>query len=125
MKIYNCATCNKIYKTQSGLWKHNNKNHNNTISKNIEPIEVSCTAIETYKYIQDNNIIQKTIAQVIKEFISADLFSKRSTIIQLLVKQDKHDNQYLAYLLYDLLSNDKNGSIDTIEQTILFDSFPW
>ena len=72
-----------------------------------------------------NNIRQKTIAQVIKEFISADLFAKRSTIIQLLVKQDKHDNQYLAYLLYDLLSNDKNGSIDTIEQTILFDSFPW
>jgi hypothetical protein len=60
MKIYNCATCNKIYKTQSGLWKHNNKNHNKTISKNIETIEVSCTAIETYKYIQDNNIIQKT-----------------------------------------------------------------
>jgi hypothetical protein len=60
MKIYNCTTCNKIYKTQSGLWKHNNKNHNKTISKNIETIEVSCTAIETYKYIQDNNIIQKT-----------------------------------------------------------------
>jgi ATP-dependent Lon protease len=72
-----------------------------------------------------NNIRQKTIAQVIKEFISADLFAKRSTIIQLLVKQDKYDNQYLAYLLYDLLSNDKNGCIDTIEQTILFDSFPW
>jgi len=72
-----------------------------------------------------NNIRQKTIAQVIKEFISSDLFAKRLTIIQLLVKQDKHDNQYLAYLLYDLLSNDANGSIDTIEQTILFDSFPW
>lgn len=59
MKIYNCATCNKIYKTQSGLWKHNNKNHNKTnkiISKDIETIEVSQTAIETYKYIQDNNI---------------------------------------------------------------------
>jgi ATP-dependent Lon protease len=31
----------------------------------------------------------------------------------------------LAYLLYDLLSNDANGTIDTQEQTILFDSFPW
>jgi hypothetical protein len=31
----------------------------------------------------------------------------------------------LAYLLYDLLSNDSNGSVDTQEQTILFDSFPW
>lgn len=64
MKNYNCATCNKIYKTQSGLWKHNNKNHNKTseiISKDIETIEVSQTAIETYKYIQDNNTIQKTL----------------------------------------------------------------
>jgi hypothetical protein len=31
----------------------------------------------------------------------------------------------LAYLLYDILSNDVNGTIDTQEQTILFDSFPW
>ena len=70
-------------------------------------------------------IRQKTIAHTVKEFISADLFIKRSTIIQLLIKSDKHDNQYLAYLLYDLLSNDVNGSIDTIDQTIMFDSFPW
>jgi ATP-dependent Lon protease len=70
-------------------------------------------------------IRQKTIAQTVKEFVSTDLFSKRSTIIQLLIKSDKYDNQYLAYLLYDLLSNDSNGSIDTTEQTILFDSFPW
>jgi ATP-dependent Lon protease len=70
-------------------------------------------------------IRQKTIAQTVKEFVSTDLFSKRSTIIQLLIKSDKYDNQYLAYLLYDLLSNDSNGSIDTTDQTILFDSFPW
>jgi ATP-dependent Lon protease len=31
----------------------------------------------------------------------------------------------MAYLLYDLLSNDSNGTIDTQEQTIIFDSFPW
>ena len=70
-------------------------------------------------------IRQKTIAHTVKEFISSDIFIKRSTIIQLLIKSDKHDNQYLAYLLYDLLSNDANGLIDTIDQTILFDSFPW
>ena len=33
--------------------------------------------------------------------------------------------QYLAYLLYDLLSTEMNGNFDTIEQTILFDSLPW
>ena len=72
-----------------------------------------------------NTLRQKTITQAVKEFIGSDLFMKRSIIIQLLVKIDKYDNQYLAYLLYDLLSNDTNGIIDTQEQTILFDSFPW
>jgi ATP-dependent Lon protease len=72
-----------------------------------------------------NTLRQKTITQVVKEFVSSELYMKRSTIIQLLVKIDKYDNQYLAYLLYDLLSNDTNGTVDTQEQTILFDSFPW
>jgi ATP-dependent Lon protease len=72
-----------------------------------------------------NTIRQKTISQVVKEFVASDLYIKRSTIIQLLIKSDKYDNQYLAYLLYDILSNDANGTIDTQEQTILFDSFPW
>jgi len=72
-----------------------------------------------------NTLRQKTISQVVKEFVSSELYLKRTIIIQLLVKIDKYDNQYLAYLLYDLLSNDTNGSVDTQEQTILFDSFPW
>ena len=72
-----------------------------------------------------NTLRQKTISLVVKEFVLSELYVKRSIIIQLLVKIDKYDNQYLAYLLYDLLSNDANGNIDTQEQTILFDSFPW
>ena len=72
-----------------------------------------------------NTLRQKTITQLVKEFIGLDLFIKRNTIIQLLVKIDKYDNQYLAYLLYDILSNDTNGIIDSQEQTNLFNSFPW
>jgi ATP-dependent Lon protease len=72
-----------------------------------------------------NSIKQKTIAQAVKDFISGDLFVKRLTLIQLLIKSDKYDNQYLAYLLYDLMSNDVNGIVDTQEQVIIFDSFPW
>jgi len=72
-----------------------------------------------------NTIKQKTIAQTVKEFISSDLFLKRLTLIQLLVKSDKYDNQYLAYLLYDLMSNDSNGIVDSAEQMTIFDSFPW
>jgi len=74
---------------------------------------------------QINNLKQKTIMQIIKEFVADDLFSKRNTLIYLLIKSNNYENQYLAYLLYDLLSNDVNGNIDTEEQTMLFESFPW
>ena len=70
-------------------------------------------------------IKQKPISQVTKEFIANELYGQRTTLIQLLLKSNEHEYQYLAYLLYDLLSNDLNGNIDTQEQTLLFDSLPW
>lgn len=77
-------------------------------------------------YLNNLNVLnQKTLHQAVKEFIASDLFMKRSTIIQLLLNTERYDNQYLAYLLYDLLSNDTNGHIDTQDQIKLFDSLPW
>lgn len=70
-------------------------------------------------------IKQKNITQVVKEFIGSDLYAQRNTLIQLLLKSNEHEYQYLAYLLYDLLSSENNGSIDSSEQTLLFDSLPW
>lgn len=74
---------------------------------------------------QMTSVKQKQVSQLVKEFISDDMFSKRSILMTLLIRSSNYENQYLAYLLYDLLSNDTNGNIDTQEQTILFDSFPW
>jgi ATP-dependent Lon protease len=74
---------------------------------------------------QNNLIKQKQISQIVKEFVSDDMYNKRNTLLTLLVRCSQYDNQYLAYLLYDLLSNDSNGNVDTQDQTILFDSFPW
>ena len=74
---------------------------------------------------QLNNLKQKPISQIVKEFTSDDMYNKRNILIYLLIHSSNYENQYLAYLLYDLLSNDSNGNIDTLEQTILFDSFPW
>ena len=77
-------------------------------------------------YLNQNTIIhQKPISVAVKEFISDEIFNKRNTLIQLLIKSSHVENQYFAYLLYDLLSNDTNGSIDSQEQIIIFDSFPW
>jgi len=67
----------------------------------------------------------KPISQIVKEFVGSELYGQRKTLIVLLLKKEQPEYQYLAYLLYDLLSNDNNGSIDTVEQTLLFDSLPW
>ena len=65
------------------------------------------------------------IILVVKEFLNAELYKQRTLLIQLLLKNDNPEFQYLSYLLYDLLSNENNGSIDTQEQTLLFDTLPW
>lgn len=70
-------------------------------------------------------IKQKPIQQIVKDFINNDLYLQRLLLIQLLIRCDEPEFQYLAYLLYDLLSNDSNNSIDTVDQTLLFDSLPW
>jgi hypothetical protein len=72
-----------------------------------------------------NTLKQKQMPCLIKEFINDDMYSKRNSLITLLIGSNSYENQYLAYLLYDLISNDNSGKIDTQEQTILFDSFPW
>jgi len=72
-----------------------------------------------------NKLKQTQISVLVKEFITDDMFNKRNTMLQLLIRSSNYENQYLAYLLYDILSNDSNGNIDTHEQTLLFDSFPW
>jgi endopeptidase La len=91
-------------------------------------INDSCSQVyEKYIGLLNNHklIKQKTLSNLVKDFLISDLFNKRNTIIQLLIESQNYDNKYLAYLLYDLLSNDVNGTIDTQEQTTLFDSFPW
>jgi ATP-dependent Lon protease len=70
-------------------------------------------------------IKQLPISQVIKSFISSDLYTQRNTIINLLLKSTEHEYQYISYLLYDILTNDVNGTVDSREQTLLLDSLPY
>ena len=46
-------------------------------------------------------------------------------ILELLVQLINQIFLIKEYLLYDLLSNENGGSVDTFEQTLLFDSLPW
>ena len=71
-----------------------------------------------------NNIIKKPLLQVINEFTEKELVEKRNTLIMILVNSNENDCHYLAYLLYDLLSNDNQGIIDTYEQILIYNSLP-
>lgn len=66
---------------------------------------------------------QKSLSQIVKEFIALELYGQRTTLIQLILNYENREFQYLAYLLYDLLSND-NGN-DSFQQQIIFESLPW
>ena len=77
-------------------------------------------------YENKYNLIKKTHMSVtVKEFIKDNLYNKYYTLLVLLVHSHIKENMYFAYLLYDLISNDINGSVDTNEQILLFDNFPW
>ena len=70
------------------------------------------------------SINKKSLSQNINEFVEKELLEKRYMLIVLLIHSVENECHYLAYLLYDLLSNDINGMIDTYEQTIIYDSLP-
>jgi ATP-dependent Lon protease len=67
----------------------------------------------------------RPLSKIISEFIKTDLVCKRRTLIQLLLDDNDTEFQYLAYLLYDTISNDDKNKPDTNEQIALFDSLPW
>ena len=70
-------------------------------------------------------IQQKSMSQLINDFMNKDLYSQRTLLIIMLCRMECNQFKYISYLLYDLLSNDVNGTIDTTEQRLLYDSLPW
>ena len=82
---------------------------------------------EVYRgYINSMKIFRnRPLSKIISEFIKSDLVCKRKTLVQLLLDENDTEFQYMAYLLYDTISNDDKNKPDTIEQIALFDSLPW
>jgi len=64
---------------------------------------------------------------IIKYFTDMDVIHQRKMIINLLIYNKDLEVQYVAYMLYDLISynNGDPSSIDSIEQKLIYDSFPW
>jgi ATP-dependent Lon protease len=132
---------NNVKKELKEIFNLNNENVNENVNENIVNFDryINTLIMKDYlinsandlylKYCGYNSNLNlyncKTIQEIVKEFISSSLYVKRSVLIQSLIKIDRYDNQYLAYLLYDLLSNNVNNDIDTKEQMMIFDSFSW
>jgi hypothetical protein len=64
----------------------------------------------------------------IKKFLDADICSQRQMLIHLLVYDKEDDVQYITYLLYDLITTTNMSTLggnDSIEQMMIYESFPW
>tara|TARA_B110000971_G_scaffold220840_2_gene265722 strand:- start:648 stop:3653 length:3006 start_codon:yes stop_codon:yes gene_type:complete len=90
----------------------------------------------TYFLVEFNNILkyvertQKTLlVSTVNTFLRSDLYGKRTAIMNLVIMSHENRNKCLAYLLYDLLSNDivanNNVSLDTEDERVIYDSFPY
>jgi hypothetical protein len=61
----------------------------------------------------------------VKKFLSLDTFNKRNMLIDLLIYNKDYEHQYITYLLYDLINMKSINGIDSNEQIVIYDSFPW
>ena len=113
--------------------------HNESFQNYSSSLSLKEYLVSSYSEIYNNYIgivtqykllKQKSLAHISKEFITIDLYAKRNMLILLLIHSFQYDNKYIAYLLYDILSNDLTSGpgtspLDTKEQIILYDSFPY
>ena len=125
---------------------NNNNNNNNDNDKNNKIIErklfnnfvesLSLKDILIYDIeelynrfvyiIEKNKSIEKdTINNIIKDFLSNDLYGQRKILMCLLIDSENTQYMYIAYLLYDLLSVSTEYTHDSFEQRLLFNSLPW
>jgi hypothetical protein len=75
------------------------------------------------------NIKNTKLDHTIKRFLDIDICSQRQLLIHLLIYNKEDDVQYITYLLYDLVTtasvNPSGGSNETLEQMLIYESFPW
>ena len=90
---------------------------NADISKRLMAIQNEITTVKNEK-----------IDIVMKRFIKLDTLDQRNMLINLLLYNSEDNIQYIAYLLYDLITSingNHSDQIDNPEQKIIYDSFPW
>ena len=57
-------------------------------------------------YSELNKLKQKTISSLVKEFLTGNFEKQRNILTLFLLAEDDTDTQYIAYLMYDMISNE-------------------
>jgi ATP-dependent Lon protease len=79
--------------------------------------------IEVYSKIQFIKITNIEI--IVKKFMDMDILMQRDFLIQLLIYNKEDEIKYVVYLLYDIIAINTKELIDSNEQILIYDSFPW
>ena len=72
-----------------------------------------------------NSIKYNKLNVTIKKFLEMDIYAQRAMLIHLLIYNKEDDIQYITYLLYDLITDTTGTASDTVDQMLIYDSFPW
>ena len=72
-----------------------------------------------------NSIKYNKLNLSIKRFLEMDVYSQRQMLMNLLMYNKEADIQYITYLLYDLITDSAGNASDSVEQMLIYDSFPW
>jgi len=72
-----------------------------------------------------NSIKYNKLNLSIKRFLEMDLYSQRQMLMNLLIYNKEDDIQYITYLLYDLITDSGGNATDSVDQMLIYDSFPW
>ena len=89
------------------------------INKTPEHYEIFLGYLHSIKSLK-----KKSISKICREFMSMEFFEQRDIIYQLLIFSEDFELQFIAYLLYDLLSFNNNSNEESVEQELLYDSLP-
>jgi endopeptidase La len=65
-----------------------------------------------------------SLVKVIREYLISDSFYQRNITIGLLLDTTNQYSQYLAYLLFDMLSDENNKQYDSKRQTYIYNTLP-
>jgi ATP-dependent Lon protease len=128
--ITNDFISNKLVKFKNTYLKEYNEKKQFRLFYNSLLLKDLIVYSETELFNTYSNIIKKalefgnmTIYKAIHEYMLGSIYNQRHITISLLI-ENSQPSQYLAYLLYDLLTAEHSKNIDSKRQNSIYDTLP-